>query len=66
MMNRSKLGQALSRRQSLCLQSQYAQLRKLSTVSGITPGKAPLSRFEPDQYIDYGDFIRKVELGRRL
>ncbi|CAH0035084.1 unnamed protein product [Clonostachys rhizophaga] len=65
-MNHSKLGQALSRRQSLCLQAQYVQLRKLSTVSGSTPGKAPLSRFEPDQYIDYGDFIRKVELGRRF
>ncbi|CAG9988132.1 unnamed protein product [Clonostachys byssicola] len=65
-MHRSMLGQALSHRQSLCLQSQYAQLRKLSTVSGSTPGKAPLSRFEPDQYIDYGDFIRKVELGRRF
>ncbi|VUC31646.1 unnamed protein product [Clonostachys rosea] len=63
-MNRPMLGQALSHRRNLYLQSQYAHLRKLATVSGHVPGKAPLSRFEPDQYIDYGDFARKVELGR--
>lgn len=40
--------------------------RPLSSVSEAHPSTARLSRFEPEQRIDYAEFRRMAELGRRL
>lgn len=40
--------------------------RSMTNVSDTHPSTARLSRFEPEHGIDYAEFLRTAELGRRL
>jgi hypothetical protein len=65
MILRANLRPALAQRPVSFLPSRQLRPRSLATVSDAAP-KARLSRFEPELKIDYSDFIRRVDLGRRL